>query len=268
MERRNRKGRIVVGAQRSGKSHYTNNLLEKYLNGGGSALVYNLGKETDFKNCELITLLGYNEHSDYILTEGGKQALKRWKDNGTPFIYMQSESGEIFDIKQFVKKYKGQGVKCKRISNKMEDSFFYAYQKYISNTLLIFDDAKGIFKPNLREWQTVLVSSMNHTGKESIFKNYVGAGSDLVFIFHSVDHISSQLLDYYTDDYFFTTFVCKETPDFDRITNQELRDSLKVSFNALKKMKKYSYSVFYQGETDLYTFKENNIYSKKTFIIE
>jgi hypothetical protein len=267
-KRRNRKGNIIVGGQRGGKSYYTNKLIKKYISGGASALVYNLGKESDFDCCELVTLLGYNEHSDLILSKGGKIALKRWKDSGSPFLYMETAAGVVFDIKEFVKRYKGKGIKCKRLSTKMEDAFFYAYQKYISNTILVFDDGKGIFKPNLREWQTVLVSSMNHTGKESIYKNYVGAGSDLIFIFHSIDHISSQLLDYYTDDYYFTNFACKELPEFERISNEELRDSLKVSFNALKTMPKYSYSVFYQGRTDLYTFKKDSIYTKKTFIIE
>lgn len=253
MEKRNRKGEYVVGGQRCGKSTYSNNKAKIYMNSGGSVLVYNLGMQSDFASCEVGKLLDDMEHIEEIKKRGGN--VKDWKQSGKPFLYMQDSKGNIFHIKEFNKFFYKKGLKVHRVERSLEDRFFFAYNKYIANTLLIFDDAKGIFSSNLRQWQYVLISAMNHTGKEhtsEIYRKF--CGSDIIIIFHTIDNISSQLIDLYNDDYTFTCFYMKELPDFQRITNYELREFLIKSFDVLKTLPKYSYTAFQNGYYKKFTF--------------
>lgn len=245
---RNRTGEFVLGAQRSGKSHYSNERCKDYQKSGGSCLVYNLGKESDFDSCELGALVGIREHEEILRKEKGENFVKNWKKEPY-YIYIKTQSFGVIDIKDFNKFFKGRGLKVKRLTGEIEDIFFETLFKRISNTLIIFDDCKHIFKANLREWQNELLARMNHCGSHHKIKSYRGRGNDIILIYHSFNHIYSQVLDYYNDDYIFTCFVYKTEPDYTRLSDEELEESLKETFFKLKELPQYSRTHFYKGKT-------------------
>jgi hypothetical protein len=58
----NRRLYILIGAQRSGKSYFSNDLLQKYKAAGNTGIVYNLGKPTDFAAAKEIFLCSEKQH--------------------------------------------------------------------------------------------------------------------------------------------------------------------------------------------------------------
>lgn len=266
---RNRFGLILCGAQRSGKSYLTNMIIENYMKGGGSALVYNLGKEhKDFLSCELCQLLTMREHYNYIKDNEGLEAAKDWKRYGKEFRYIRSKDNGIFHIEDFNELYKGKGIRVKKLPKDFEDCFFYAYYEYVSNTFLAFDDCKNMFPNNLRAWQDQLLGRMNHTGSNHKHSNYKDAGSELAFIYHNLDQVPSSIIDYYNDDYTFISFKYKEEPSFNNIGDRELFLSLKHSFRILSNLPKYSYTEFHKGKTRVNKFREGKNYLRESFIID
>lgn len=243
---RNRKGIIVLGGQRCGKSWYLAQLALAYQKGGASTFVYNLGKLTDFPSCDFAKLLDYTEHEDYIREKYGDRELKRWKRT-KEFRYIEYD-GEIFHIKYFNRKFRGKGIKVTRLEKSFEAKFFNSFYKYISNCLLIFDDSKAFFSPNLTEYQHKFASSMNHCGSHHIDHKYKKAGVDCAFVFHALDQIPEQLLSYYTDDYIFTCLKYKQQPNFKRITDLELREFLEYAFKELQTLPKYTKLSFSSGK--------------------
>lgn len=255
---------LTIGAQRSGKSYKTNEDIKKYLKTGQSALIYNLGKHTDFQEAQYIELLDIRQHEEYIRETQGEKAQKKWSKY-KEFLYFRYEE-QVYSIKDFNAIFYGKAAKAHSLTQEAERLFFYAYFKYISNCILVFDDALPIFNTNLKDWMKTLLTRVNHTGRNHIDINYKGKGSDIVIIFHSLNQVPRSILDCYQDDWIFRTFKYSEKPEFQKIKNFELRKSLKASFDLLHKIEKYSYTDYRTGTTKVHQYKGNNIY--KTGVIK
>jgi hypothetical protein len=226
----NRRLFIIIGAQRSGKSFFSNELIKKYLAAGNSSIIYNLGRPTDFEAAREIFLMSEKQHIKII----GKD----WR-NEPEFLFYEDE-GQIKDFRNFCKDNTKKAVKAARLDLSQERLFFESFYYYVSNCLLILDDARAIFRNGVKAEFLNIFSRLNHTGRNNPVKNFRAAGSDVIVIFHSLDHVNKELFDYATH---LINFKYAMKPDFDRVENQQIRSELKKSFEALEKAPKYSYTI-------------------------
>jgi hypothetical protein len=226
----NRRLYILIGAQRSGKSYFSNDLLQKYKAAGNTGIVYNLGKPSDFAAAKEIFLCSEKQH---VLNLG-----KAWKEN--PEFNIYEDENEIKNFQNFCLDWKGKAAKTARLDLTQERLFFESFYYYISNCLLIIDDARAVFRYGVKAEFLNIFSRLNHTGRKNPIKNWQAAGTDAIVIFHSLDHVNKELFDYATH---IINFKYSMQPDFDRVENSQIRTELKKCFNALNKAPQYSYTV-------------------------
>lgn len=223
---------IIIGAQRSGKSFFSNNLIEKYKAAGNSALAYNLGRPTDFKAAKEIFLMSEKQHAIIL--------GKAWKQNPTFEIY-EDEKGETFNFRNFSPDWSGRSAKAAPIGDRQQERLFIeSFYKYVSNCLLIIDDARAIFRYGITAEFLTLFSRLNHAGRHNPVKNWQASGVDVIVIFHSLDHVNKEFFDYATH---VINFKYAMEPDFDRVENKQIREQLFKSFKALEKAPQYSYTI-------------------------
>lgn len=237
---------LCIGAMRSGKSFYSDYYMKQYVSKGNSALVYNLGKITDFKSAQLINLSNEKTHALKL----GKKAFKE----NTEFRFFEDQKGNLQDFRLFNKLYRAKAVKTAKLGRSFEREFIDSFFSYCSNTLLIYDDARATFRFGVNDNFLNLFSRINHTGKKSPFKNWQNKGSDIILIFHSLNHVNPELLDYATH---VINFKYAFEPDFNRLDNREIRRQMQNSFKALSKAKQYSYTI--TSIHDMKTFFYNPI---------
>ena len=229
---------IIIGAMRSGKSFFSNSLITQYNAAGQSALVYNLGRPTDFKNAKPGFLMNKNEHI--------KEVGKDWKQS--PYFYGFSDEKENkIDIKDFNKNYYKSALKVPRIDSITERLFLEAYFDYISNNLFIIDDARALFRYGVKAEFLQLFSRINHSGIKHTAPSWRAKGTDIILIFHSIDHVNPEIWDYATH---LINFKYAMEPDFKSIENKQIRQQVKTSFHALAEAPRYSYTV-----TDIHNLK-------------
>lgn len=229
-----RKFYVFIGAMRSGKSYLANKLITQYTKSGGSALVYNLGRETDFESAELGTLLSYQEH----LRSMPPPAQKQFKQDPS-FLYYSQKWGHTEDFRKFSQKFKGRAMKCKPVDRRSFALFLDAYYLYVSNNLLVLDDFRSMTRHGLTEELCNLFSRINHTGANSLYPALRGRGSDVIAIFHSLeDSALDDIQTYATDIVYFKTQT-KPTPQ--SIKNPFLRDAILSNWEKLYKMPNYSF---------------------------
>ena len=172
----NRKLILIIGAQRSGKSFFSNQMIEKYKRAGNSALVYNLGRPSDFSACKEIFLLTEKQHAVKI--------GKSYKENPGFLFYEHNDQEKEFI--NFSPDWAGKGAKAGRVDYKTEVLFLEAFFKYVSNCLFVIDDAKAIFRYGIKSEFLTLFSRLNHTGRNNPVNNWKATGSDVIIIFHSL----------------------------------------------------------------------------------
>ena len=126
------------------------------------------------------------------------------------------------------------------MSNDIAALMFEAYFQYVSNCLLVIDDAKSIFRYGLSAEHIQIFNRMNHTGRKNPVENWRAKGSDVIIIFHSLDHVNEQLFDAATH---IINLRYVFEPDFKNVTNLQLRAELEKSFKALSVAPKYSYTI-------------------------
>jgi len=226
----NRKLILIIGAQRSGKSYYSNELIKEWTQAGNSALVYNLGKPTDFAAAKEIFPLNFNQHA--------AQLGKAWKKEPEFLLYEYKD--KLCDFRTFSKDWAGRAAKTALMSNDIAALMFEAYFQYVSNCLLVIDDAKSIFRYGLSAEHIQIFNRMNHTGRKNPVENWRAKGSDVIIIFHSLDHVNEQLFDAATH---IINFRYVFEPDFKNVANLQLRAELEKSFKALSVAPKYSYTI-------------------------
>ena len=233
----NRRLYIIIGAQRSGKSFFSNQLIEKYKAAGNSAIVYNLGKPTDFKAAREIFLMSQRQHAAIL--------GKSYKEQ--PFFRYYEDQDQVKDFYNFSPENAGRAVKAARLDLTAERLFFESFFKYISNSLLVIDDARAIFRNGVKAEFLTIFSRLNHCGRFNPVTNWQAAGADVIIIFHSLDHVNQELFDYATH---IINFKYAMRPNFDRVDNEDIRKHLQNCFSALEKAPQYSYTV-----TDIHNSK-------------
>lgn len=227
-----RKLYLIIGAQRSGKSFFSNELIEKYKAAGNSCLVYNLGRPSDFTAAKEIFLMTRKQHAAIL--------GKAWKQNPNFEIY-EDENHETKQFFNFSPDWTGRAAKAARISElNHERAFFDAFFQYVSNCLLVIDDARALFRYGVFAEFCTLFSRLNHSGRLNPVQNWRATGADVVIIFHSLDHVNAELFDYATH---IINFKYAMAPNFDRIENAQLKEQLIKSFNAMEKAPQYSYTI-------------------------
>ena len=228
---------IVIGEQAGGKSFLVEKICQAATLRGQSYLIYNLGRESDFKSAELIKLQTIRQHEEQIYKAEGKKAANDFKRY--PYLENFEIEKDVHSLKDFNSIFYRKGAKTHRLTRGSEAAFFQAYYYYISNCTLVLDDAKNILRYGVSEQLITLLTRRRHTGEIHKAENYKGAGSDIILIFHSLNHVNQDVLDVATDIINFRYF---SRPDFKVIKNELIRSRLIESFELLKTAPKYSYT--------------------------
>jgi hypothetical protein len=237
----NRRLYLIIGAQRSGKSYFSNKLIEQYKAAGNSAFVYNLGKPTDFKAAREIFLFSEKQHE---AKEG-----KSWKQN--PAFIWYEDNGAPKDFRNFSADFAGQAAKAATGSPLITRLLFETFFLYVSNSLFVVDDARSLFRYGVQAEHIPMMNRINHTGRLNPVENWRANGSDVILIFHSLNHVNREIFDYATH---IINFRYEVEPEFERIENDLLKRELKRSFEALQKAPQYSYTVtaINSGQTKIF----------------
>lgn len=260
----NRSMTVVMGAQRSGKSFYTNEQIKGYIKNGGTALVHGIGKMTDWDACQHGVILDYKDHEDVIRELEGEKRLKEFRRyRKYEYIQLNSKSSKYDRVEHYNALMYGKAGKFHPANEEIIGPFFRAYVKYISNCLLVFDDATATFRSKLPNWGQTLFSRINHTGDRHIDPRYQGLGSDVILIFHSLDFIANDILRLSQDDWTFRTFKYTQEPNFERVEHYELRRHLIAAFDVVQSAPQYSFVDFRNGRSTLYSFNKTLLNYKK-----
>ena len=245
----------IAGAQRCGKSFLSNELLKYYISDfGGCGLVYGLGRNTDFADAQMGYILSIQDHQEMF------EKTERKSYNENPKINYYKIGNELFPIKNFNLKNYLRGIKVPRLPDRQSERLFIsAFFKHIANTLLIIDDSRPIFRYGVESEFIQLFSRINHCGYESPAKNWRTQGSDIISIFHSLEHINNEIFDYLTH---IITFRYEFAPDFRRIDNPFLREELEAIFEHLQELPLYYFSLtdIVEKKTTIYDDKKQPIY--------
>lgn len=227
----------VVGAMRSGKTFFSK---EKIANGynknGRCVLAYNVGIEDDFPEPEYTTIkpLTYSEHSRYIYKSKEARSYYKMSKQITHFFYMNS----IFHFKNFNQIFKGKKVRIFKFSQgKEEASLFNCFFKYISNTLIILDDCRSTFRYGLYSSHIEFFNRCNHAGGLTALNSFKNKGVDIITIWHNLDHINVEILDYITG---LIIFKSSQKPKLNKFENDDLERAVLSSWKKLLKLPPYT----------------------------
>lgn len=236
---------LVIGAMRSGKSFFANELIKQYTSKGWGSIVYNLGRTTDFDAAQEVFFLSAQEHAALLPKKEDRQ---RYKEN--PFFMYYRKAGDqkqrLYRIKDANFKPQNGGIYGKAIKAAKQDDlterlFFDSFYRFCAWNLLVLDDMKGVFRYGLKAEFLQLFSRINHAGIESPVQAYRGnGGASVVIILHSLEDVNDDLFTYVTDIY---NFKYSFRPNFDRINNPIIRAELIKSFEALEQAPKYSHTL-------------------------
>ena len=241
MKQYNQKLILVVGAMRSGKSFYTNQMAQRYNAAGWGVMVYNLGRPTDFSCAKECFLVG-KEKTAAIIGKYNKDAKKAFLNDPFLYFYEDADTGKLRKLKNFTLPAKqgggvGQPVKFPPTDTESERLFFEAFYKYCSNTLLILDDMRSAFRHGLKAEVLQLFSRINHVGRDSAAPNWRAKGASVAVILHSLEDVNPDIFTYVTD---IDSFKYAFAPDFRQIQNPIIRVELEKSFNWLQTAPQYS----------------------------
>jgi hypothetical protein len=224
--KRHKKFTIIAGAERSGKTFFSNKMSDLYQKNGRQTIIYNRGLETDYPDCQIVNVIGFQETKKIIFNSHGKKAAKKYAQFPR-LIFMEIE-GERVLIKD-INKY-GRKLSINRMFNtREEDHLFHELYKNYGGGLLIIDDGKAIVRRGIPTRLGELVYRKNHTGKG---KN---RGTDIIMMFHGIDSINTEIWDYATDLIIFPT---NSKPNFPRVNNPDLEHSLAKVWQKLDREKR------------------------------
>ena len=142
---------------------------------------------------------------------------------------------------------------CYRVGDrKTERLLFQAMFYYMADTLLIFDDARPIFRSGLTAEHITLFSRKNHAGIKTDQPN---RGVDVAMIFHNLDKVTTEAYDYATH---LTMFKTTRLPDRSHVDNDQLADLIEAAYKDVNyKASKYSFAqINIRGERP-YTYSIN-----------
>lgn len=217
---------LVAGRPQFGKTHYTERLAEKIMQGGGFVFVYNPGRARDWANAIEATPVspekvaikkGYTKQSD----------INRFVKSCETVDYFEI-SGKYYKSQDIPNAFKGRSIKCYRdVQN--EQRIYSTIFKYFHGGLVVLDDNRsaGRRTPQLLQ----LYSRINHTGK-----NYTKTpGINLCAIYHNLDTPPSEMFDYLTH---IVLFQVNRAPS--GLKMPELEAELEKNVDWLSEQEKYS----------------------------
>lgn len=209
---------ILVGAERSGKSFYAKKIVEQYVKNRGSALVYNIGKESDFPASEYYTIepLTFAEHIQQFYNS--KEKKGHYKLNKTIEYFKCND--QVIHFRDFNRFFYKKKVRMFQVPNREEETaFFKSFYTYVSRCFLVLDDCKACFRYGLNDGHIQLFTRKNHTGKLSSVESLRSKGCDIALMFHSIDHVNTELWDSTTG---IIHFKYPFNPTFSKMNNREL----------------------------------------------
>ena len=216
------KQRIICGSEGSGKTFFAEN-------GKGSNIrkhnfVYNLGKEKDFENYELIELLTNEDALNYVTNE-----KKEFKKNPiTLFEYGEFDEEEIFKLQGYkhltnVKAHAYDDIRGLRD----QEVFFNQMLKLGGDTRFIYDDATSTFKDGLSKQFKKLMTKKRHVEN--------GLGINIDILVHELNKVSSDVFTYTHQIVMFNMITIPDPKDID----PKLKQKLIKAYEYLKTLPEY-----------------------------
>lgn len=238
---------IIAGVEQSGKTFYAEQLGKRYAGKGGCTFVYNRGRERDFSDYEPIEILSIQDHERLLQSKVKRREYKRY-----PFIAYFMYQGHRIPFKRFYEFSRGKKLMCYRVGDRQtERLLFQAMFWYMADTLIIFDDARPIFRQGLTAEHITLFSRKNHAGIKTTQPN---RGVDISMIFHNLDKVTTEAYDYATH---LTMFKTTRLPDRGHVDNDQLADLIEQAYTKVNAAKKYSFAqINIRGENP-YTYSIN-----------
>lgn len=234
---------IIAGAERSGKTYYTENLATKYVSSGqGGVIAYNPGKPEDFSDYTTIEFLTAHETATMEKMDRGarKNYLAYPELKYFRVLDVPNAAGKVFKVSRFVEIFKNRKVKVYKMPRQQERFFWQFIFDHVSDFLLIIDDAKPITRQGVDDKLFQIISRKNHCGikRQDARK---GKGVDVIFIYHNLDTFSEQIFDYTSR---MILFKFTRMPS-DKIDNPEAFELIKSAYKQLQTEPKYtSFHVF------------------------
>jgi hypothetical protein len=237
---RNRYLAAYVGAQRSGKSFALAELSKKYLAKKNGVLVFGWsGQPHDYAHL----LEGVFLTDDQILALPD-EVLTDYKE-GDLLYYVNTPKGvltdpkgkkaKVFNLKFFNIDFHGAGLKF--LYSIKSQAFFANVEKYISNILLIIDDAKPIVSHGLGEDGLNLTRRLNHSGSNHVASAYKNKGLDCIFVFHDLDDIRTGI---YSSLNYLYQFKTTSRPNIAQIPNPKAAAEILAAWEELQTAPQYT----------------------------
>lgn len=233
----------VVGAQQSGKSKYTADAAAHFIAKKNTVVVYGWsGQPHDFEGYAAGNFLSTEE----ILKIDEKIKTQVNYNNGDLLYtvrtangdYIKSPNGKakIYNFKFVNLDFYARGLKFQATIS--HQHFFENVERYLSNALLVIDDAKPIVAYGLGDAGLNVVRRLNHAGSQHISKAYANKGIDCVFIFHSLLDLKESI---YSSLNYIILFKTTEPPNVSDMQSPTGRAAVVDAYNKLIDMPKYSY---------------------------
>ncbi len=230
-----RKSVLVVGAQRHGKTYYTEQTAIKYAQNGGTSIAYNVGRPNDFAKFISITFI-----TPKLMQRMALKQQKRIKDSELPFeikYFQITGKSEIYHMKDFCKMFAGKCVKIEKLNQKYQEEslFFEVIYEYFYNCLIIFDDVRSITRHGLSSEFITISSRQNHCGVKYC-NDLDMLGVDMFLIYHSFEDVSNEYYNHLNSIVQFKTIF----PPALKKNNPELENLIMKNYEQLKELPKYT----------------------------
>lgn len=229
-----RKNTLIVGAPQKGKTFWAEKRAVEYAKNGGTAVAYNVGREKDFAKFISVSFITPEIRYSEMRSKGLKVRSKNDLPQRIDYFKI-NDTGKIYHVKDFCKLFKGKCVKIERLTSKGSDErmFFKVIFEYFYNTLILFDDFRGVTRYGLGAEFITLVSRINHAGKKYAPPEMTGV--DIAYIYHSFDTVTEELFIYCNTAVQFFTAVEPEVKG-----NSELERVFRDNYQFLRSAPKYS----------------------------
>lgn len=236
----------IAGAERSGKTFFSEHFARAYQRSKGPVIVYNPGREDDFKEYQYlefvptyksVEIMGLDPKTD-------KRKIRRIL-RSTHFTHFKI-GGKVYQCKDLnAVLHKVKAVKVTRLSHPLEEGrFFKTVHDFVSGALLIGDDFRPVAR-NIGDYRLSpmleLFSRKNHCGKKAGWRptNKDRMGVDVICIFHHPDKVNTEIYDFVSHIFLFkvTRQIKGRTVD-----NDDALEALTKAYSALQSAPRYSYA--------------------------
>ena len=235
-----RQFRLVIGRQRSGKSHLLDLLGRAYAKAGRWACAYNLGMATDFAHAEPVGFLPIEATAEFVRERRGDAAAKVIERKRQNLLWRDGPrlGGSVYAMRDWNARVAGRFVKAARLTGRDERGLLQSVFDYWGSAgLLIWDDARVSFRQGLSPEATQLFTRINHAGELSAWPESRGYGIDVALVFHAVSQVNPELLDAATH---LTLLSNTRAPDVRRLNNPDGEAAILKAHGTLETAKPYS----------------------------